>query len=1094
MAQTASGPGNWLLSGGLNLSEVSTDDEITAAIGKDRLGSGTTASQYGTGYLACMYLGAAIQGGGTPPAAVDAEVISAGLTKLMNEVISGKSLDSAIQSLTNGKFTSTSDFQTKFNGGAPEIGDFVRNLLTATGTGLGGIVSGDLSASDLTPNTDLGDTIKLFLLDPSNSKIQNAYPDGYKVYSGGTTSTSGTAPTDFSPVLPAQEYGNLIVRGAGASDLEYDAASGTLKVKSGSNITISMKSPEDTSIQNKILLDGVKKVTLDGVNLSDASALTIRQDAEITFEGETALGGITLDSTSSSRNVLFQGTGQLKTNAFASNSNDTVRFQGGSVIVGNGSGSIDAKAVIDHTSVAATITGTVTNPAGTPLESIDVDWSKLTGLKDITSVKFDGAGSSMLIKQNGPGKLWLDPASAHRVTFTDSSGTSRTLAATLNASNQFEWQEAKKPFTVTGGKEGVDYDYEADGTTLVIKSSTSLTISGGTTTDENGKELLGRIKVADGIGPVALTLNNCDVSAANASALDLGQNNSVTVTLTDGATSSFSSGNNYAGIALGKGTNLTINGTDNGNLTATGGRNSAGIGRSNTSAGVTDASSSVTINGGNITAKGGYYGAGIGAGCQGTSGKITITGNAVVEQAHGGDSGAGIGASWRGSCNGIEISGSATIKDAHGGSSGAGIGAGSESSKLNGEILIETDGTIQATGGTNGVGIGSGYSGSSCGDIVIKKGTVNAEGATDSTGIGAGRNSTSGNITIGDKDNPDNKVVVNATGGMTNNGGNIISYTDSGHTNPGTVTITGDNTTIRPGSAGEGLYSTSGAVDENGAPIYAYPVYLFETDPPLDAGEGLTGLPLPTGASNIKIKAAGADGTNKNWEQDLSHSPLNENYVFVWMGGQDQKLTIEYTDPNDNSTKTVTLDLIFHADAGVFRIATQPKPPAAEKPGYITNPDPVDPKPNPPDKPDPVEPEPERPLGEGGIILQIGADYGETLEVPRFFLSVAALNMEKLNISTQERAWESMPVIQDAIQRISDIRGTYGALANRLEHNQQSLSHTLENTTAAESRIRDVDMAKEYMNYVRISINSQAAQAMAAQSNQRASDVLQLLQ
>lgn len=963
MAQTASGPGNWLLSGGLNLSEVSTDDEITAAIGKDRLGSGTTASQYGTGYLACMYLGAAIQGGGTPPAAVDAEVISAGLTKLMNEVISGKSLDSAIQSLTNGKFTSTSDFQTKFNGGAPEIGDFVRNLLTATGTGLGGIVSGDLSASDLTPNTDLGDTIKLFLLDPSNSKIQNAYPDGYKVYSGGTTSTSGTAPTDFSPVLPAQEYGNLIVRGAGASDLEYDAASGTLKVKSGSNITISMKSPEDTSIQNKILLDGVKKVTLDGVNLSDASALTIRQDAEITFEGETALGGITLDSTSSSRNVLFQGTGQLKTNAFASNSNDTVRFQGGSVIVGNGSGSIDAKAVIDHTSVAATITGTVTNPAGTPLESIDVDWSKLTGLKDITSVKFDGAGSSMLIKQNGPGKLWLDPASAHRVTFTDSSGTSRTLAATLNASNQFEWQEAKKPFTVTGGKEGVDYDYEADGTTLVIKSSTSLTISGGTTTDENGKELLGRIKVADGIGPVALTLNNCDVSAANASALDLGQNNSVTVTLTDGATSSFSSGNNYAGIALGKGTNLTINGTDNGNLTATGGRNSAGIGRSNTSAGVTDASSSVTINGGNITAKGGYYGAGIGAGnasgfgdiiinggiiqasggtggagiggsndaatgnititggtieakseahgagigggwgstakngtitisggtikasstqhgtgigagCQGTSGKITITGNAVIEQAHGGDSGAGIGASWRGSCNGIEISGSATIKDAHGGSSGAGIGAGSESSKLNGEILIETDGTIQATGGTNGVGIGSGYSGSSCGDIVIKKGTVNAEGATDSTGIGAGRNSTSGNITIGDKDNPDNKVVVNATGGMTNNGGNIISYTDSGHTNPGTVTITGDNTTIRPGSAGEGLYSTSGAVDENGAPIYAYPVYLFETDPPLDAGEGLTGLPLPTGASNIKIKAAGADGTNKNWEQDLSHSPL----------------------------------------------------------------------------------------------------------------------------------------------------------------------------------------------------------------------------
>lgn len=339
---------------------------------------------------------------------------------------------------------------------------------------------------------------------------------------------------------------------------------------------------------------------------------------------------------------------------------------------------------------------------------------------------------------------------------------------------------------------------------------------------------------------------------------------------------------------------------------------------------------------------------------------------------------------------------------------------------------------------------------------------------------------------------------------MTNNGGNIISYKDSGHTSPGEVTIVGNKTTVRPGSAGEGLYSTSGAKDENGNLLYAYPVYLFKTDgTPLAAGEGLSGLPLPDGATDITISATGkTDGKTKTWEKDLTHKPLDDNYVFIWMGGQDQTLSINYKDPVGGSSKTVTLDLEFHQDSGTFRTAIQPKPPAAEKPGYSTDPTPVDPdkpnppvdpKPDPPDEPDPPL-EPVEPLGGGGIILQIGANYGETLEVPLFYLSTDALKMGDLDISTQENAWESMSVIRNAIERVSEIRGTYGALSNRLEHNQQSLSQTIENTTAAESRIRDADMAKEYMKFVRFSINSQASQAMAAHSNQNMSQVLQLLQ
>lgn len=128
-----------------------------------------------------------------------------------------------------------------------------------------------------------------------------------------------------------------------------------------------------------------------------------------------------------------------------------------------------------------------------------------------------------------------------------------------------------------------------------------------------------------------------------------------------------------------------------------------------------------------------------------------------------------------------------------------------------------------------------------------------------------------------------------------------------------------------------------------------------------------------------------------------------------------------------------------------------------------------------------------------GIILQIGAEYGEILTVPRFYLSLDALKMGDLDISTQTNAWASMPVIQNAINRVSSIRATYGALQNRLEHNQNQLENEIENITDAESRIRDTDMAEEMMLYTRSSILIQSAQAMLAQANQFPQNALSLL-
>ncbi|SDN02135.1 flagellin [Fictibacillus solisalsi] len=92
-----------------------------------------------------------------------------------------------------------------------------------------------------------------------------------------------------------------------------------------------------------------------------------------------------------------------------------------------------------------------------------------------------------------------------------------------------------------------------------------------------------------------------------------------------------------------------------------------------------------------------------------------------------------------------------------------------------------------------------------------------------------------------------------------------------------------------------------------------------------------------------------------------------------------------------------------------------------------------------------------------------------------------------------EEASAAIKTIDSAIKKVSDERSMLGANQNRLEHTINNLSTSSENLTAAESRVRDVDMAKEMMNQTKNSILSQAAQAMLAQANQQPQGVLQLL-
>jgi len=131
-----------------------------------------------------------------------------------------------------------------------------------------------------------------------------------------------------------------------------------------------------------------------------------------------------------------------------------------------------------------------------------------------------------------------------------------------------------------------------------------------------------------------------------------------------------------------------------------------------------------------------------------------------------------------------------------------------------------------------------------------------------------------------------------------------------------------------------------------------------------------------------------------------------------------------------------------------------------------------------------------------GLMLQVGdtnADFNH-VTVSIDDLTADGLGIADLDVSSQTAAGNAIEVIKNAINKVSTNRGNLGALQNRLEHTINNLDATAENMQAANSRIRDTDMAKEMMNYTKQNILAQAAQAMLAQANQQPQAILQLLQ
>ncbi len=133
-------------------------------------------------------------------------------------------------------------------------------------------------------------------------------------------------------------------------------------------------------------------------------------------------------------------------------------------------------------------------------------------------------------------------------------------------------------------------------------------------------------------------------------------------------------------------------------------------------------------------------------------------------------------------------------------------------------------------------------------------------------------------------------------------------------------------------------------------------------------------------------------------------------------------------------------------------------------------------------------------LDAGPMVLQIGANEGQTVDVAIPEVSTRTLGLTHLNVLTRGLASEGIALLDEAIDMVSSVRSTLGAYQNRLEHAVANLDTSAENLTEALSRIEDVDMAEEMANYTQKNVLAQAGVSMLSQANERPQTILSLLQ
>ena len=421
MAQTASGGYanfNDFVNGSLRIrSSCSVEDisriviSVSNKLNSDKSPTATNGIQaYGTGYLACMYLGYLANG------ADDASErsITTGLNNILKDMIGGKSLDTVIKEKSNGRYTGISDFQNKF--GDNYSSEFIKELTTRVGEGNGSLVAGDYSKSDILPDDTI--SISLFELNTDNDVVMNIYPSDVNVFSGGGSSVSGSEPItgykdsvggsqgggtvdppptpgsgDVNPPIvdpPVQSGSRIDLSNIGSIDgIEYNRSNNTLTVTKNGDYTLSGVNSTGTKVvvkngvQANITLDNVKinassgegikleensnvtlKVTGDNiVTATEAgkAAIYVSDNAVLNIEGD---GNLTNGSNLTSRGEVTIKSKITVSGTFTSKSGSTVTIADGGKIGGTGSIKVEGGSTIKVDNGGVIDAGSITENNG----------------------------------------------------------------------------------------------------------------------------------------------------------------------------------------------------------------------------------------------------------------------------------------------------------------------------------------------------------------------------------------------------------------------------------------------------------------------------------------------------------------------------------------------------------------------------------------------------------------------------------------------------------------------------------------------------------------------------------------------------------
>lgn len=447
-----------------------------------------------------------------------------------------------------------------------------------------------------------------------------------------------------------------------------------------------------------------------------------------------------------------------------------------------------------------------------------------------------------------------------------------------------------------------------------------------------------------------------------------------------------------------------------------------------------------------------YTGAGIGGGYDCESCNIVIEGGDITAI---GVQGAGIGGGANKGSKNIVFNGgnihASSIYD-------AGIGGGMNG---NGEDITINGGNVTAVGGKDGgAGIGGGITGIGK-NITVNGGIVNASSRSNGAGIGGGFGFGGHNI------------VING-GQVTAVGGGVVGDTGA------------DDICCGAGIGCGGNGTSTGSITINGGTVIAI------------------------GGSNQTNGAAGIGGSNCSSDSAIRIS--GKDTIVMAKGGKDS----EDIGNGSESTKSsaVTIDNILTKEPytgsgivdGTIVHYTGKKPVA---------PDPDDPfSPTDPDTsqrlkvsiPNAFNNAAAKLTYTDNLILQVNARSKDAVNFTFAYsakgigdlaadlnCTAKGLGMDALTLKTQESANYAIDRLDCALNKVSMIRAAFGAAQNRLEHKIDNLNNTTENLTAAESVIRDTDMAKEMMNFTKEQIIIQSSQSMLAQANSLPQQVISLI-